>query len=318
MTTAAPAGLEAMLLRPSGSGRYPLALISHGAPRDQAARPNHVALCGVPAGDRIRPARFCIAGRDAARLRDFRRRICREAAVPAAVAIICGRPRRRPRIGGRRSRPCRTRSDVSTNGMIAVGVSAGGFASVALAAAPPPGLAAAISFAGGRGSRADDDVCDEARWSAPIAALGRTSRIPMLWIYAENDKFFRPDLAHRMHAAFTGAGGRAQLIDAPAFGDDGHTLFSRGIPLWTPDGRSLPARTEPRNAGACRRTATDCALAATPAAREGPISLCGLSGRQPAQGIRGVADRQLRLARRATIGGGGARGGACRMRQTGG
>jgi hypothetical protein len=56
----------------------------------------------------------------------------------------------------------------------------------------------------------------------------------MLWIYAENDKFFRPDLARRMHGAFTGAGGRAQLIDAPAFGDDGHTLFSRGIALWTP------------------------------------------------------------------------------------
>ncbi len=37
-----------------------------------------------------------------------------------------------------------------------------------------------------------------------------------------------------MHAAFTGAGGRAQLIDAPAFGNDGHTLFSRGIALWTP------------------------------------------------------------------------------------
>jgi len=43
----------------------------------------------------------------------------------------------------------------------------------------------------------------------------------MLWIDAENDRFFRPDLTHQMHAAFTAAGGRAQLIDAPAFGDDG-------------------------------------------------------------------------------------------------
>jgi hypothetical protein len=38
MAAAAPAGLEAMLVRPSGSGRYPLALIGHGAPRDPAAR----------------------------------------------------------------------------------------------------------------------------------------------------------------------------------------------------------------------------------------------------------------------------------------
>ncbi len=131
-------------------------------------------------------------------------------------------------------RAMQNRTDVSTSGMIAVGSSAGGFASIALAATAPPGLVAAISFAGGRGSRADDDVCDEAALVRAFAALGRTSRIPMLWIYAENDKFFRPDLAHRMHAAFTGAGGRAQLIDAPAFGDDGHTLFSRGIALWTP------------------------------------------------------------------------------------
>ncbi len=77
--------------------------------------------------------------------------------------------------------------------MIAVGSSAGGFASIALSATAPPGLVAAISFAAGRGSRADDDVCDEEALVRAMAAFGRTSRIPMLWIYAENDKFFRPD-----------------------------------------------------------------------------------------------------------------------------
>jgi dienelactone hydrolase len=116
----------------------------------------------------------------------------------------------------------KSRIDVTTNRFVAVGVSAGGFASVALSADPPQGLAAAISFAGGRGSRADDDVCDEDSLVKAFATLGRTARIPMLWIYAQNDRFFGPALAHRMHAAFTGAGGRAQLIDLPAFGDDGH------------------------------------------------------------------------------------------------
>jgi dienelactone hydrolase len=128
----------------------------------------------------------------------------------------------------------RNRTDVSTNGMIAVGVSAGGFASLALTADPPPGLAAAINFAGGRGSRADNDVCDEDALVRAFATLGKTSRIPTLWIYAQNDKFFGPELVRRMHIAFTGAGGRAQFIDVPPFGDDGHSLFSRGISLWTP------------------------------------------------------------------------------------
>jgi len=127
------------------------------------------------------------------------------------------------------------RADVTTQGMIAVGRSAGGFASIALSADPPPGLAAVINFAGGRGSRADNDVCDEAALVRAFATLGKTSRIPMLWVYAGNDKFFGPELAHRMHAAFTAAGGRAQLIDAPAFGGDGHTLFSAtGASIWTP------------------------------------------------------------------------------------
>ncbi len=127
-----------------------------------------------------------------------------------------------------------SRTDVSTNGMIAVGVSAGGFATLALTANAPPGLAAAINFAGGRGSRADNDVCDEDALVRAFATLGKTSRIPTLWIYAQNDKFFGPELVRRMHAAFTRAGGRAQFVDFPPHGEDGHFLFSRGIALWTP------------------------------------------------------------------------------------
>lgn len=42
------------------------------------------------------------------------------------------------------------------------------------------------------------------------ADFGRTSRVPMLWIYIENDTFFGPDLSKRMHQAFTAARGRAE------------------------------------------------------------------------------------------------------------
>jgi len=38
MEAAGPRGLEAMLLRPSGTRRHPLALISHGTPREGSAR----------------------------------------------------------------------------------------------------------------------------------------------------------------------------------------------------------------------------------------------------------------------------------------
>jgi dienelactone hydrolase len=230
---AGPRGLEAMLLRPSGTRRYPLALISHGAPRDATVRPTM-----SPYGSYRQALEF--ARRGFAALVVMRRgygasgRDYAESSGPCgnrdySIAANASARDLRAAIDAMKSR-----TDVSTNGMIAVGVSAGGFATVALPADPPAGLAAGISFAGGRGSRADNEICDEVALVHEFGVLGRTSRIPMLWIYAQNDKFFWPELAHRMHAAFTGAGGRAQFIDAPAIGDDGHFLFSSGIAIWTP------------------------------------------------------------------------------------
>jgi dienelactone hydrolase len=127
------------------------------------------------------------------------------------------------------------RQDIDPARMIAVGVSAGGFDTVALTADPPPGLVAAISFAGGRGSPQDDQVCRPDRLVEAFRTFGQRSRVPMLWVYAENDRFFGPALAKQLNAAFTGAGGRAELIIAPAFGSNGHFLFSpAGIPNWSP------------------------------------------------------------------------------------
>jgi dienelactone hydrolase len=129
----------------------------------------------------------------------------------------------------------RGRADIDTDGMIAIGQSAGGFASIAFAATQPPGLLAVINFAGGRGSRADLDVCDQDSLTAAFGELGRTARVPMLWVYSQNDQYFWPELAQRFHAAFQASGGRATFIAAPPFGRDGHSLFSpRGAPVWLP------------------------------------------------------------------------------------
>jgi dienelactone hydrolase len=230
---AGPRGLEAMLLRPAGTRRYPLALISHGAPRDASTRSTM-----SPYGSYREALEF--ARRGFAALVVMRRGFGTSGGDYAENSGPCGD--RDYSIAANASvrdlraaiDAMKSRTDVSTNGMIAVGVSAGGFASIALTVDPPAGLAAGISFAGGRGSRADNEICDEVALVHEFGVLGRTSRIPMLWIYAQNDKYFWPELAHRMHAAFTGASGRAQFIDAPAIGDDGHFLFSSGIAIWTP------------------------------------------------------------------------------------
>jgi dienelactone hydrolase len=234
MAVAGLRGLEAMLLRPAGPGRYPLAVLTHGAPRNPADR-------AAMSPYRAYPHAAEFARRGFAALVVMRRGYGTSDGTFAEGAGPCGR--RNYWAGGNASAldlraaiaAMAGRADVSTEGMIVVGVSAGGFAGLALAAAPPPGLAAVISFAGGRGSRADDDVCDEEALIEAFATYGRTARVPTLWVYAANDKYFGPELARRMHAAFTASGGRAELIEAPPFGSDGHKLYSAaGIPIWTP------------------------------------------------------------------------------------
>jgi dienelactone hydrolase len=233
MPAAGPTGLEALLIRPAGNGRWPLALISHGAPRDATARATMTV-------NRLYRQAVEFARRGFAALVVMRRGYASSGGAYAENSGPCAR-RDYLRTGRESTNDLRAaieamqkRSDVATDRFIAVGISAGGFASIALSADPPPGLAAAINFAGGRGSRAEDDVCDEDSLVRAFAAFGTTSRIPTLWIYADNDKFFWPELAHQMHAAFTRAGGRAQFIDADEFGEDGHSLFADGIAIWTP------------------------------------------------------------------------------------
>jgi dienelactone hydrolase len=116
--------------------------------------------------------------------------------------------------------------------VLAAGVSTGGFATVALTADPPSGLVAAINFAGGRGSKSDHDVCNPNDLIHAYRNFGKRSRTPMLWIYAQNDKFFWPELAQKFDAAFRSQGGQDQFVLAPAIGDDGHSLF-RHVSAWS-------------------------------------------------------------------------------------
>ncbi|MGO9336845.1 MAG: dienelactone hydrolase family protein [Terracidiphilus sp.] len=126
----------------------------------------------------------------------------------------------------------RSLPQVDASRIVAAGVSTGGLATVALTAKAPPGLVAAINFAGGRGSKADHDVCNPGDLISAYRDLGKTSRTPMLWIYAQNDKFFWPELAQKFDEAFRSKGGQDQFVLAPAVGEDGHSLF-RHVSAWS-------------------------------------------------------------------------------------
>ena len=118
--------------------------------------------------------------------------------------------------------------------VVLAGQSAGGFGSVAAASQSMKGVLAVVNFAGGRGSMGPDEVCGEARLVEAMGRYGRSSRVPGLWIYSVNDRFFGPALARRMHAAFVHSGGQAEFLEAPATGLDGHGYFARAMEDWSP------------------------------------------------------------------------------------
>jgi dienelactone hydrolase len=228
-------GLEALVVRPAEPGPHPLALVNHGAPRRGSDR------------DRMSPREMLPQAREFARrgwttVIVMRRGYGDSGGSFSEDARACDRNPNFYESGIESANDLRAAiaylaklPEVDPTRIISVGRSAGGFATVALTANPPPGLVAAISFAGGRGSPAPDTVCHPADLMAAFAAFGKTSRVPMLWVYAQNDHFFSPQIAEGLYRAFTGAGGKAQLVKAGPFGDDGHHLFSQaGIPIWAP------------------------------------------------------------------------------------
>lgn len=126
-----------------------------------------------------------------------------------------------------------TLPEVDTGTIVSAGVSTGGFAQVALAANPPAGLKAAISFAGGRGGDGKEHNCDVDGIVSAFRHFGKKARVPMLWIYSENDHWFPPDVARKFEAAFREGGGVEQFVMAPPYRDDGHGYYYN-VSGWTP------------------------------------------------------------------------------------
>ena len=125
------------------------------------------------------------------------------------------------------------------NSAIVIGQSAGGWGAIALSSQNLPSVKGLIVFAGGRGGHVDgkpNNNCAPDKLVEATADFGRSARVPTLWIYIENDTYFGPDLSRRMHAAYTEAGGRADYHLMPPFENEGHYFIDspNAIPLWSP------------------------------------------------------------------------------------
>jgi dienelactone hydrolase len=228
------------LYRPPGAGPFPLAVINHGTTQNELQRagyriPEYPALTewlvahGFAVAVPQRPGHGKTGGtyfedQGGCANADFRKAGLNTAgSIAASIDFLNFQP------------------FVRKKSAVAIGQSAGAWGALALASQHYPPLKAVVAFAPGRGGRIDGEAgknCAPDRLIAAARLFGeRTTEIPSLWLTAENDSYFRPELSKKLADAYRLAGGRAQYHLLPPVGkDDGHDLIQarEGVALWAP------------------------------------------------------------------------------------
>lgn len=221
--------LDAMIVRRAGTDKLPVALVTHGT------NP------GNPRGattDWLRGWAHDLAHRGWLAVAVMRRGYGASEGEAAENAGTCAIPDVGRYLDAHADdleaalRSVARRPDADMDHVLAIGDSSGGAAVMALAARKSVPLGAVVNVSGGLAYDhrpfQHDSACaayeSDLVWN--FARFGVSAHMPTFWLYAENDSWFRPGLVSRMQAAFTGSGGRAQLVMLPPFQGDGHTLFS--------------------------------------------------------------------------------------------
>lgn len=129
----------------------------------------------------------------------------------------------------------RGRPDVRPDQTLLVGQSFGGVTTLSLAASNLAGVQAGINFAGGGGGNPrtrPGQPCGPDRMEAMLREYGRDARVPVLWVYAENDRYFGAELPRRWFAAYAEGGAPAEFQQYGPHGSDGHALFAHWPGVW--------------------------------------------------------------------------------------
>jgi dienelactone hydrolase len=214
--------LEALIIKRSDvTEKLPVALITHG-------KSSHLSdMLGSKAADYAGPARD-LARRGWLAVVVMRRGFG-QSDGPMAASVSCATSSFADRFAADADdlqgalAAVSNRPDADPGRAIAIGVSAGGAAVVALGARNPPNLRGVISISGGL--RMPDCPKEDVLVNA-YKEFGSVSRVPNLWIYAKNDSFFDPELVGRIQSAFLDGGGDVRLVMYEKFGNDGHSLFT--------------------------------------------------------------------------------------------
>jgi len=121
----------------------------------------------------------------------------------------------------------KTRPMLDTSRLILAGQSAGGYTTMYLASQNLPGLIGAVDFSGGRTQMTQSFTPNylNRMMVSGFAEFGKTTRVPTLWIFTENDSRYSAETIRASYEAFQAAGGKGRLQLSPPIEGDGHLVY---------------------------------------------------------------------------------------------
>ena len=214
----------------NAKGKLPLVILTHGAPGEARDRKNYTPEMYLPQAKAIASLGYIVASIER---RGFGRSTEPFMESPGTCkhrSYMASAEKTSQDISGAYNY-LRKRPDVDPSRIVIMGQSAGGFVMTQFARKNPPGLKGVINFSGGRGAEGNGKVCELDQLNSIFAETGKDTKVPELWIYADNDKSFGP-FFKKWFQLYT-VSGTAKLFEVPSYGDDGHHLFAeKGIPIW--------------------------------------------------------------------------------------
>ena len=221
------AQIETTIFKPEGTGPFPVAIINHG----KAPIPPHSQNRYRPLG----PARYFLQ-RGYVVAVPMRQGFSKSTGsyVGAGCNIedngLAQAEDVQATLDHLRSLP-----DIDRNNILVVGQSHGGWTTLAFGTLNYPGVKGLVNFAGGL----RQESC--AAWEGTLARIAgsfaRTTKVPSLWFYGDNDSYFNAELSRTMYSAYTANGGQARLVAFGKFRSDAHALFGSksGERIWHPE-----------------------------------------------------------------------------------
>lgn len=218
------AELETTIFKPEGEGPFPIVVINHGKAR------------GDPRfQDRLRPVR---------QARYFLQR--------GYVVVVPMRQGFSKSTGAYMGAGCNIESNglaqaedvqavldyvtsqpyADRKSILVIGQSHGGWTTLAFGTLNYPGVKGLVNFAGGL--RQENCAAWEATLARVAGGYARSTKLPSLWFYGDNDSYFSPHLFRSMHEAYVANGGKAKLVAFGKFGTDAHRMFGSpgGERIW--------------------------------------------------------------------------------------